>query len=539
MKFKILFLFHIFICTISFSQYYQTYNIPARDGILLSTDIYFPFSFTGQLSVILMRTPYGKETLKEIGLYFSYKKYIVAIQDTRGHGKSQGEPSGFLKEAEDGFDTIKWLEEQSWCNKKIGLFGASALGINNYLLLSQNPESLKTVISVIATPDLYEYAAYPGGVFREYDVLKWMEETNETENIPRILENPIRNFLWDLLSLDGKYENLNISSLNIGGWYDLFCNGTIEAYIGLKNLSKNPKDQILLMGPWTHNGIAKTKQGEIFYPSNSIINLDSIIENWFEYYLKEKGEKPFKNGSFYGYIMGGVEGVSFEKNVWINLKEFNKKNYPEKRFYFSSDNKLTNRKEESQSFYSIQFNPEYPVQTIGGANLFLQSGPYDQSQLLERDDILFFKTLKLIEPLKILGNIYSEIFISSDTKDLDICIRLVDIYPDGRWMLITDGCQRARFYESFEYEKFLEEGKIYKIKVDIGNTFYHFSKDHSIGIIISGSNYPRFEVNPQSGEEIHKETKKQIANVKIYTAKPYNSRIIFPTFNEKGHKKPF
>ncbi len=112
-----------------------------------------------------MRTPNGKENLREIGIYFSLKKYIGAIQDTREHGKSGGEPSGFLKEGEDGFDIIKWLEEHVWCYKNIGLLGESALGINNYLLLSKNPPSLKTVVSALATQDLYRYAAYPGGVF--------------------------------------------------------------------------------------------------------------------------------------------------------------------------------------------------------------------------------------------------------------------------------------------------------------------------------------------------------------------------------------
>ncbi len=92
--------------------------------------------------------------------------------------------------------------------------------------------------------------------------------------------------------------------MNIGGWYDLFCNGTIEAYLGMKKLSKNPKEQVLIMGPWTHNGFGKRKQGEINYPPNSLLNIDEIIEDWFEFYLKGKGEKPFKDKSFFWISYG-------------------------------------------------------------------------------------------------------------------------------------------------------------------------------------------------------------------------------------------
>ncbi len=537
MKFK--FLIVLFIANISLSQYYETYNIITRDGVPLSTDIYFPYSFDDPLPVVLIRTPYGKENLRSVGFYFSSKKYIVAIQDTRGHNKSGGDPSAFLKEAEDGFDTIKFLEEQSWCNKNIGAFGASALGINNYLMASTNPSSLKTIVSLVATPDLYEYAVYPGGVFREYDILKWMRENDEEKNIPLLLENPKKNYLWDSLSLDGKYDNLNISTLNIGGWYDLFKDGTIEAYKGFKKVSKDKDDQVLIIGPWTHSGYLTTKQGELNYPSNSILNLDNIIENWFDYYLKGKGEKPFKDKSFFGYIMGDVNVSSNDYNIWFNLKEYNQINYPLKRFYLSKEKSLTKEKPEDENFLEVRFDPENPSPTIGGANLFLKNGPFDQREILNRDDIIYFQTNILEEPLKILGNVYAEIFFSSDKKDLDLCIRLVDIYPDGRWILISDGCQRARFKENFEEEKLLEEGKVYKIKVNIGNTFYYFKESHKIGAILSGSNYPRFEINPQSGEEIHKETKKEVANVKIYFTKKYASRLVFPTFNSLGHKKPF
>lgn len=537
MKYRIFTIFFLFVNFV-FSQHIQNFNVPVRDGIFLSTDVYFPSSFSGSLPVILMRTPYGKGNYNYLGIYFALKKYIFVIQDTRGHGKSQGQPSGFLKEGEDGYDTVLWIKNESWCNGKIGLFGGSAMGINNYLLISENPPSLLTAVNLIATPDLYEYAAYPGGVFREYDVIKWMEETGEGENIERILENPQKNWLWDLLSLDGKYENLKISTLNIGGWYDLFCDGTVEAYRGFKKISRDKENQVLIMGPWTHTGFGSTKQGELNYPSNSILDISKIIEEWFDYFLKEKGEKPFSGGSFYGYLMGDVTSPSENYNIWVNLKEYNTINYPLKKYYLSQNNKLTAQKPGEIDFLEVNFDPENPVPTIGGANLSLPRGPYNIKDLLYREDILYFKTEPLKEPLKVLGQVYGEIFLSTDVKDLDLCIRLADIYPDGRWMLICDGCQRARFRESFYTEKLLEEGKVYKIKVNMGNTFYYFKENHSIGIILSGSNYPRFEVNPQSGEEIHKETGKMPARVKIFLSKPYYSRIVFPTL-EEGHTIPF
>ncbi len=195
--------------------------------------------------------------------------------------------------------------------------------------------------------------------------------------------------------------------------------------------------------------------------------------------------------------------------------------------------------EEGENFYYVKFDPENPIPTVGGANLFLESGPYDQRLILSKEGVLYFSSKPFEVSFKLMGNVYSEIYFSTDVRDLDLCLRLVDIYPDERWMLIGDGCQRPRFRESFEYELPLEEGKIYKLKIDLGNSFYSFSPNHSLGIILTGSNYPRFEANPQSGEEIHKETKKQITNVKIFAYKRYNLKVVLPLYKDKEHKRPF
>src|SRR5207248_8163352 len=144
---------------------------------------------------------------------------------------------------------------------------------------------------------------------------------------------------------------------------------------------------------------------------------------------------------------------------------------------------------------SYQYDPKRPVPTVGGAELGADIGPKDQRKVETRPDVLLFTTEALAEPLEVTGRILATLYVSSDCPDTDFTVKLTDVYPDGRSMLVTDGIQRARFRQSLHHEKFLEPGKVYELDVDLWSTSLIFNRGHRLRVAVSSSNAPRFEPN--------------------------------------------
>ena len=139
--------------------------------------------------------------------------------------------------------------------------------------------------------------------------------------------------------------------------------------------------------------------------------------------------------------------------------------------------------------------------TLGGQNLFGGKGPADLRKIESRPDVLVFTTDVLKEPVEVTGRIRAELAISSDCPDTDFAALLTDVYPDGRSMLVTDGILRARFRKSFEKEEFLKPGETSELTVDLWSTSLVFNKGHRIRVLITSSNSPRFDPNPNTGHE--------------------------------------
>ena len=177
-------------------------------------------------------------------------------------------------------------------------------------------------------------------------------------------------------------------------------------------------------------------------------------------------------------------------------------------YYMHGDGTLTTDvcKLETTS-KSFTYDPENPVPTIGGANLTIPVGPMDQRRIEARSDVLVFTTAELTAPLEVTGRIRAKLWISSTAPDTDFTVKLCDVYPDGRSMLVTDGILRTRFRESFRAEKMLEPNVICPIEIDLWSTSLIFNKGHRIRVSISSSNYPRFAPNPNTGAPVQTNAK--------------------------------
>ena len=188
----------------------------------------------------------------------------------------------------------------------------------------------------------------------------------------------------------------------------------------------------------------------------------------------------------------------------------------------------------SEGYDSYAYDPTNPVPTVGGNNMIepLGDGPYDQTSIEGRSDVWTYTTESLSSSLEVTGTIRASIWIQTDVSDTDVSVRVTDVYPDGRSMLITEGILRTRFRSgSFTSETLMTPNTPYQIDVDLWPTSIVFNAGHRIRIAVTSSNSPRFAPNPNTGAAFQlNDTTTQVANVRILHEAAHPSAVVFPTY---------
>ncbi|MFW9819721.1 MAG: CocE/NonD family hydrolase [Candidatus Thorarchaeota archaeon] len=524
----------------------KTYKIEMRDGIRLATDVYFaPGSFGAPRPVILIRTPYGKNGMDIYRTFYSTQDYHLVMQDLRGTHDSEGGANFliFSKSYQDGVDTIDWIMDQSWCNGKIASAGASALCINQYFYAGMNPEGLVAQQLWFGTPELFDHAIYQGS-YHQSLVETWIESVSP-DNFEHHMDTifslfPKNETMYNSTSLSipigPQYSNVSVAGIHVGGWYDHFLQGTIEGYIGYDDFGAPSArgKQKLIMGPWTHvNLFGSTKQGELTYPKNSI-GFDLAFgweQDVFDYALLGKST-DWEGARVAYYLMGDVDTQSEDWNYWRHAYDW-PLDYIDDKWYFTSTNGLINGSiPVLNKNYSYLYDPRDPVPNRGGQNEpFDIEGPYDQRPVENRSDVLIFETPELVKAVEIVGRIWGNLFVTSNCTDTDFTVKLTDVYPDGRSMLITDGSLTTRSRYNYTTDVLMSGNQfdVYNITVDCWSTAYVFAPGHKIRVAISSSNYARFAANPNTGAPFATNyLKYYLANNTLLTGSDYPSCIILP-----------
>lgn len=525
----------------------QTYMVEMRDGVHLSTDVYYaPGSYGNPRPVILVRTPYGK-TGWAFELYsqvYFIQDYHMVIQDLRGTYDSEGgdEFLLFTKSYEDGVDTINWLLNQSFCNGNIASAGVSALCINQYFYAGMGPNGLKAQQLWFGTPELFDHAIYQGS-YHKSSVETWVTSTAPTNwqhQLDMIFQYyPKDKAMYNSTSLSiplgPHYSNVSVYGIHVGGWYDHFLQGTIDGYIGYDDngTSEARGHQKLIMGPWTHGSVYGGKQGELLYPQNS--NGFDLILNWETEIFDEAllGIPADWSGARVAYyLMGDVNVASDSWNYWRYAYDW-PLDHVDDGWYLTADGGLdkispgiTNKN------YSYLYDPRNPVPNLGGQNQpFDLNGPMDQNPIEDRSDVIIFETPILTEAVEVVGRIFGHLWVTSNCTDTDFTVKLTDVYPDNRSMLVTDGSLTVRHRFNYTSEVFMSGNlnDVYELLVDCWSTAYTFAPGHKIRVAISSSNYPRYGLNPNTGAPLATNyLNYNIANNTLLIGPAYNSSIILP-----------
>ncbi len=484
-----------------------TVMVPMADGTRLATDVYLPDQGGPAWPVRLVRTPYGRTRYNHEYGAKTDEGYAMVLQDLRGRFDSEGEDLAFVDcgwgARRDGVDTLKWILKQPWCNGKIGTEGASAMGITQCMLAPAEPPGLLAQYVLVAAPSLYHHGAYTGGALRASLNVGWLTANAfDPANVWMIVEHPFYDVHWAAVDSIARAEDIGVPAVHFGGWYDVFCQGTIDAFVSRQHRGGPGArgTQKLIMGPWAHGGPNGRPVGEVRFPRNAQqVPHGCGAKVWFDHWLKGEDNGIERVPAVQYYTMGAIGENDAPGNAWRSAGD-----WPvparETAYYLHADGGLSLEAPSADAGgAAYDYHPSNPVPTRGGCLLVMPAGPFDQRDLERRDDVLTFTTEPLDEPVEVTGRVRAVLSVRSDRVDTDFAVKLTDVYPDGRSMNVVDGIARCRYRKGFDRLALLTPGEPAAIEVDLWSTSIIFNKGHRIRVAVTSSNYPRFDVNVNTG----------------------------------------
>ena len=567
--------------------------VPMRDGVRLATDAWIPAG--GPAPVLLVRLPYGKDMigLYAYGLvpnFFALIEagYAVVYQDCRGTFRSGGEFTPMVNEPSDGADTVAWLLEQPWCDGNIGTFGASYLGFVQWASASAS-DQLKAIAPAVTTTDYYATPWYSeGGALSLHAIQTWTtlmalagaqramaagsgdpqalmglvgmaaDPGAHLAELPvrarpllekqwpwwaEILAHPARDQFWRDLSVADRFADITVPALNIGGWFDIFVSSTARTFTELKKRggSADARDgQRLIIGPWDHlnsTGVYPDRQFGLMADAR-YADLTGAHQRFFDRWLRGRAGALDGSAPVRIFVMG--------IDQWRDEQDWPLPDTSYVDYYLDSsgrantadgDGGLRGAPPDSEHADTYLYDPQRPVPTLGGrvmspatAN---EAGPVDQRRAESRDDVLCYTTPVLERPVEVTGHVSLTLFASSSAPDTDFTGKLVDVFPDGRAIFLTDGILRARYRHSLADPELLTPGQIYEVAIDLSVTSNVFLPGHRIRLEISSSNFPRFDRNTNSGGTITEDREEdvQVAVNRIFHGPGHPSRLVLPVID--------
>ncbi len=493
----------------AFASAQTTEMVEMRDGVRLATDVFLPDG-AGPWPTLLVRTPYGRDDLAGWGDTYNGFGVAVVTQDMRGRFDSEGTDMVFTSdgagELSDGWDTCAWIVDQAWSDGLIGTTGGSALGIVQYMQASATPPGLVVMNPVVATSNMYDDAVFQGGVFRQSLVEGWLGGQGSLFWLDDVAEHPFEDDFWDPIQTRDDYGEVTAAGLHEGGWYDIFGQGNLDGFSGYQHQGGPGAagNQKLIIGPWTHGSLYGRTSGELIYPANAteppypdafatmfVHHLGLDIPGW--------SDEPDDIPTVQYYVMGDVDDPDAPGNEWRTADDW-PLDAGTVRLHLQPGGGLAETCPPLDGgFTSWTYDPDDPSPTICGHNLTIPAGPCDQRQVEERDDVVVFSTGVLDEPMEVTGRVRAYLYVDIDQPDTDLVVRMTDVYPDGRSMLITDGAVRLAARGSTTSLNPLEPGEIVLGVVDLWSTSIVINAGHELRISVTSSNSPRFAASRNNG----------------------------------------
>ena len=365
------------------------------------------------------------------------------------------------------------------------------------------------------------------------------------------LKSPFDDFIlrtpgdpkWAETDFFNEGDDYGVPTLWVFSWYDISVMPNIELfnYVRKNGTDQEVRDnQFMVISPMQHCAMGReteqTVVGERFL-GDARYDYQTLFVHWFDRWLKGEDNGVTNRPKVESYLMG--------KNEW---RRYDGWPHPETNFvtyYLASsgdanstlgDGRLATVKPSSSAHDTFVYNPGHPVPSLGGGFCCMGTdavpGAFDQSYLELRRDVLVYTSEPLEEGVNVTGPIEVTLYVSSDAKDTDFAVKIVDVYPDGTAYNLDDSIQRARYREGYDKEVFMKPGEVYEVKVGPLGTSNFFESGHRIRIEVSSSNFPRYGRNLNTGGRDYDETEWKTANNSVHHSACYPSRIVLPIVPE-------
>ena len=349
--------------------------------------------------------------------------------------------------------------------------------------------------------------------------------------------------------------------VHMSSWYDPYARTATENYLGLSRLKRGPVR--LILGPWTHGDRELTYAGGVDFGPAAVLDGNlasdflSLRLRWFDRWLRGLSNGVDSEPAVRIFVMGGGSGRRNSAGrldhggAWRAERDWPLPGTRWTPYYLGADRTLGTRASPRAAELAYEYDPHNPVPTIGGCitsgRPIMVGGAFDQragpeffgsrppyGALVGRGDVLAFQTAPLDEDLEVTGPVRVKLWISSDCPDTDFTTKLIDVYPPGSdypqgfAMNLTDGILRMRYRDSWETPALMTPGQVYAITIDIFPTSNLFKRGHRVRLDISSSNFPRFDVNPNTGEPQGRARGMRMARNAVHVGPARPSHVILP-----------
>jgi putative CocE/NonD family hydrolase len=538
---------------------------PMRDGTVLRADTYLPAG-EGPFPVILVRSPYDKRSW--LGIDYSAVAragYIVAVQDSRGSFTSEGEWLPWKYERDDGYDSVEWASALPKSNGKVGMMGSSYLASAQWSAAIAQAPSLAAIAPWMTWSDPEDGLMFRGGAielglnafwsmltaipryFRDglppaQAIEKMIGGIHSVDTITtngywglpsgglpvladtgfpdigvaRALEDPAST---DDSRVATRYDELKLPSLNISGWNDIFLQGALDNYVGMRSRGRTAR---LIVGPWEHQSfsgsLSASRVGEVNFGLGAFLpagrSVTDLQLEWYDHWLKGEPATDAHESQVLIFVMG--------INQWRVESDWPLAREQQTSLYLDDASKLEwtpSAAERSESSYV--YDPGDPAITRGGNTVMapeFPAGVFDQRDVEARDDVLVFTSAPLNIDTEITGRVRAILHAATDGPSTDWIVRLCEVDAMGISRNLVDGITRV----------VTEPNRIDEVEIDLWSTSIVINAGNRLRVHVTSSNFPRWDRNLNTGEPSSEGTTIRVANQRILHDREHPSRIILP-----------
>jgi len=509
------------------------FDVPATmaDGVVLASDVYAPAA-GDDLPTLLLRTPYGKQTVLETAwtgidpVAAAQAGFLVVIQDTRGRFASGGEWEPLRHEASDGAESVEWAARLPRSSGRVAMFGGSYSGSTQWQAALEQPPSLAALSATMTWADPRDGVFSRGGVLELGLDLPWSLVTGIDDLVRRHGDDEVglmtridavldelddlgeagyrrprevlaRHGVRDLGSLAavdrgpvastadlaGRQRRAGVPTLHTGGWYDIFLQGTIDNHLAMVEAGH---DSWLVVGPWSHENFTQAV-GQVDFGIRARRDSPAVLPPvgpwpdaqlaWLRHHL-EAAPVPLDLPRVRVFVMG--------RNQWRTEAVWPPASARDTEVFLHPDGGLAPVPSAAgPATIGFSYDPADPVPTVGG-NTFMTAqfpaGPFDQSGVEARADVLTFTSEVLDTDLEVAGRVRAHLVASSSAPTVDWVVRLCDVHPDGRSINVCDGVLRVEGADQPRAHT-----------IDLWSTSMVFLAGHRLRVHVTTSSFPRWE----------------------------------------------